>query len=611
MGSLVESSGSIASVLRAARGEAGAVRMQVVAGQPISASGLVLGGQDGALVVSSSHPSVGKGWRLATVGGSAVGRDAASIKAALDAALRMGRAYTVTFEQGQGSQSAFNAQAMAQAQRARHEADERLRKAEAAANTRREVARQAESSPRPPSGRLRPNQPLRRTSKLLEVADAGARGLTVEDATYAKAGEERLQIERMLRMGSSSNSVTDDSKRSGGTKAAARSDAPTNGSKLSRAGQKHELEEEEEKAREKARRDAEQLARKEAQRNARLVAEARARLAEEKARKDEQERVRKEAEERVRKEAAERARAEATERARRALEERARNEAARRETEEMARAEAAGRTAKQHEAADRGTPGKVAELAMRWRRAALERRETDAADADATEGFGSLPKREEAEEPEAMLLLALAIPTRLRKTKLVCPKCDGEHTEDDCPYFKAKRESHEDAWAALNKAQCCAAEEDNGPEVVDCEVVKQPGDGACLFHSLVYGLGAGSAAALREEVSAFISSQADALLSGTPVHQWVTWDSNLTPEAYADRMRDPKKWGGAIEIAITAMLKKVQVRVYEPAEGQAGRFQRISVFGAPGGEKGKVVHLAYGGRVHYDALVVAPSATQR
>ena len=87
-----------------------------------------------------------------------------------------------------------------------------------------------------------------------------------------------------------------------------------------------------------------------------------------------------------------------------------------------------------------------------------------------------------------------------------------------------------------------------------------------------------SATALREEVASFVASHPDALLSGTPVREWVEWDCNLSTSAYAARMRGSGQWGGAIEIAITAMLKRVEVRVYEPAADRA--FRLISAFGA-------------------------------
>ena len=89
----------------------------------------------------------------------------------------------------------------------------------------------------------------------------------------------------------------------------------------------------------------------------------------------------------------------------------------------------------------------------------------------------------------------------------------------------------------------------------------------------------------------------------------------MTPAAYASRMRSRGQWGGAIEIALTCRLKRVDVHVYEPAAGHdAGggssgdlKFRRISVFEADrssGGCAQQIVSLLYGGRVHYDSLVL-------
>ena len=62
-------------------------------------------------------------------------------------------------------------------------------------------------------------------------------------------------------------------------------------------------------------------------------------------------------------------------------------------------------------------------------------------------------------------------------------------------------------------------------------------------------------------------------------------------------MRSGARWGGAIEIAICAQIKRVAVHIYEQG---GGGFARISTFGSD--ESGQIVNIHYGGRVHYDAL---------
>ena len=82
------------------------------------------------------------------------------------------------------------------------------------------------------------------------------------------------------------------------------------------------------------------------------------------------------------------------------------------------------------------------------------------------------------------------------------------------------------------------------------------------------------------------------------------WECGLAPAQYARRMRGAGQWGGAIELAIFSHVHEVAVCVYEPEPG--GGHRRISVFGrlpSPTAQT-KALHLLYGGRVHYDALVL-------
>jgi hypothetical protein len=59
-------------------------------------------------------------------------------------------------------------------------------------------------------------------------------------------------------------------------------------------------------------------------------------------------------------------------------------------------------------------------------------------------------------------------------------------------------------------------------------------------------------------------------------------------------------WGGGIEMACTAIMKKCNIHVYEK---HLGSFKRISAFDYPDNpEQKKVVRVLYQGGVHYDAL---------
>ncbi len=165
-------------------------------------------------------------------------------------------------------------------------------------------------------------------------------------------------------------------------------------------------------------------------------------------------------------------------------------------------------------------------------------------------------------------------------------------------------------------------------------VVRQPADGSCLFHSLAHGLKDGcNAHALRRQTAAFIESHPDMEISDSPLRDWVMWDSGASVGAYSRRMMsgesrllDPAlsaasrphlgrisaspvaggTWGGGIEMAVVAALKRVSVHVYQQTHSASGRaFKRISCFSGPPGSE-KIVRVLYCGGVHYDALEVSP-----
>ena len=78
--------------------------------------------------------------------------------------------------------------------------------------------------------------------------------------------------------------------------------------------------------------------------------------------------------------------------------------------------------------------------------------------------------------------------------KGTCDRCDGRHLTDDCTIFKKKREDHPDA----TRRKPPEMGKPGGNYVLrDARVVRQPGDGSCLFHSLTYGMGTGDARTLR------------------------------------------------------------------------------------------------------------------
>jgi hypothetical protein len=181
-------------------------------------------------------------------------------------------------------------------------------------------------------------------------------------------------------------------------------------------------------------------------------------------------------------------------------------------------------------------------------------------------------------------------------------RCDGPHATARCPYFKKSRDDHEDATRNLGRKAGGGGDDggDDGNVVLrGARVVPQPGDGSCLFHSLASQIGGKDvdADALRDQSAAFVAGSPDERVAGTPVRDWIRWESGMEPAAYAQRMRRAGQWGGAIELAVIAHLRGVVVEVYERDGGTS--FRLISAFGR--GEK--AVRLLYSGRVHYDAIV--------
>jgi len=232
--------------------------------------------------------------------------------------------------------------------------------------------------------------------------------------------------------------------------------------------------------------------------------------------------------------------------------------------------------------------------------------------------FSELPPRSKVAEPQQALLSALASPrghvptqgdglmmAKARRQAAVpsgtpCDRCDGPHPTAYCPHFSKGRDEHEDARAQNPGGGADAAA--GAPTVVRARLVKQPGDGSCMFHSLGHCFGQ-DPNELRRETCASIEVNPTMEISGTPLSKWIEWDSNLSPAAYAARLRSPGTWGGALELAVVAATLGVVIHVYEPV--QADSYKRIATFGsADESEFTTIAHIAYRGRSHYDALVL-------
>jgi hypothetical protein len=226
------------------------------------------------------------------------------------------------------------------------------------------------------------------------------------------------------------------------------------------------------------------------------------------------------------------------------------------------------------------------------------------------------PKHLAGEDPQRSLLQALVAPEQpVVARKGPCDKCDRpDHHADDCPFYKKQREDHPDALLHYGgRKPSGSAEAASAPlkSLKGATVVRQPGDGSCLFHSLSYGLGNMDPARLRADIATFVASHPDVPISGTPIRDWVLWDSGLDVAAYAARMKTGNHWGGAIELAVCARVKDVCIDVYESGDDRV--FRCISSFCNGGAAaplpaastrrpESRTVNVLYTGRVHYDAL---------
>lgn len=216
--------------------------------------------------------------------------------------------------------------------------------------------------------------------------------------------------------------------------------------------------------------------------------------------------------------------------------------------------------------------------------------------------FGRSSKKDSGDARQRARSVPPRIGKRDKTTKaLVCDKCDGAHETDDCPHFKKPREKHKDAWSMLGKKIMRSAKDDEAvPIVKSARVIRQPGDGSCLFHSLNYGLNGDSSGGrqVRSDICQFLADNPDMEFGDNTFQEWVQYESGSNVRSYVRDMAG-SSWGGAIEMAAFSKMHNVNVHVYETC---SKGYTRISAFEDAGARKN--VNVLYRGRAHYDALVV-------
>uniref|UniRef100_A0A7S3K7S6 Ubiquitin thioesterase OTU n=1 Tax=Aureoumbra lagunensis TaxID=44058 RepID=A0A7S3K7S6_9STRA len=205
--------------------------------------------------------------------------------------------------------------------------------------------------------------------------------------------------------------------------------------------------------------------------------------------------------------------------------------------------------------------------------------------------------------------------------EISCDRCDGRHPTHACPYFSKGRDNHPDA---LNRKPSSRLGSDGGNAYLEeGTIINQPGDGSCLFHSLLYGykrlkqsILIETATNLRHSLMDWLQENQDTEIADSPVKDWIRWDSNSQVSDYVRRMRI-YGWGGGIEMAAFARKFQIEVHVYEKMPYNARfPFKRISRFSGPSSHSGSsvqsspvvrspVVNVVYRGGVHYDALITS------
>ena len=110
--------------------------------------------------------------------------------------------------------------------------------------------------------------------------------------------------------------------------------------------------------------------------------------------------------------------------------------------------------------------------------------------------------------------------------------------------------------------------------------IDEEGDNWCLYKALAYALEM-NPSDLNEEIMQFIEKNSDTMIHGTPLEWWVSGESGLTPQEYADKHRDRGACGGSIEMAVCAHIKKRTIRVSEWREYPRG-YHELVLFGERG-----------------------------
>lgn len=206
-------------------------------------------------------------------------------------------------------------------------------------------------------------------------------------------------------------------------------------------------------------------------------------------------------------------------------------------------------------------------------------------------------------------------PRTAQKKSEKCDKCDGPHPTDECPHFKKPREQHKDAWQNYGRKDPVGMGASGGNVILNqARIVPQPGDGSCLYHSILFGIrrcglatDVHNAVQLRRRLANWVCKNGHLDVGGNTIEEWVAMDDSVaesTVQAYAKGMICGTRWGGGIELTACVRVMNVNIHVYERMKGHADRYKRISCFDSPRKNGStKTISILYRGAMHYDALI--------
>ena len=124
-----------------------------------------------------------------------------------------------------------------------------------------------------------------------------------------------------------------------------------------------------------------------------------------------------------------------------------------------------------------------------------------------------------------------------------------------------------------------------------------PQDGTCLFHCL--GRGAGlTGHAMRMEIARIISVPPSLDILGSPLSQWIFWDSGVAVGEYAARVRNGA-WGGGIECAVYA-ARFGPVHVFKQVSVTPLALRQVSDYLSE--QTAPLLNLCWVNGMHYDLV---------